>query len=578
LIDKSASTKYISLTEASKLCNYSQEYLSLRARQGKLRAVKLGRNWVTTKEWLSEYLESVATSQTDEVMIAGSAARKSGPHPTSKKYLAEKHRVSQSLNAIYGHCLQGLKKFFSFRLERLNCRLADLARITMVVVSIGILACLAAEPSVRLVRNEAREAITLSQEVRALSVEAWSGARRFVIESVVSLREFSPTDNLLKPGLNSVRNLAGIGSKTVSMAINWGRSLPDKVLSGLENRRLSLVRNFKTASHNFVFVSRTGLEVITDAYGQAPDNISVEWLAMTRNLSASMILGANLAKDRLTLGAEKFNFALSGLRQRAQGLTAEDGIAAIDRFLVSSRSASLSLATDLEQTPSEIYLSAKHLRAAMTEAAGSGIDFLLIYRTGAKIVLEAYENAPENILLGWETIESRNQLAKERLTKFASATASELSGLGRRTTVFVQEKAAKGARVVIAEAGKTMTVKANKVGRQVVISFFGWTNRIANALTRSWDVAVNSFNFWRGQEKYDEVSDVKMPVESVKKGIVVVPSTDNDEEVKRKIRNNFSDEVKVEIQDKTSGIITPVFREGDGDRYLYMMVPIQETN
>jgi len=50
---------FISLTEAVKFCNYSQEYLSLRARQGKLKAIKFGRNWVTKKEWLEEYLKKV---------------------------------------------------------------------------------------------------------------------------------------------------------------------------------------------------------------------------------------------------------------------------------------------------------------------------------------------------------------------------------------------------------------------------------------------------------------------------------------------------------------------------------------
>ena len=47
----------ISLQEASQSCGYSQEYLSLRARQKKLKATKLGRNWVTTREWLKEYVE-----------------------------------------------------------------------------------------------------------------------------------------------------------------------------------------------------------------------------------------------------------------------------------------------------------------------------------------------------------------------------------------------------------------------------------------------------------------------------------------------------------------------------------------
>jgi len=49
-------TNYISLQESTKHCNYSQEYLSLRARQGKLKAVKIGRNWVTKKKWIEEYL------------------------------------------------------------------------------------------------------------------------------------------------------------------------------------------------------------------------------------------------------------------------------------------------------------------------------------------------------------------------------------------------------------------------------------------------------------------------------------------------------------------------------------------
>jgi len=51
--------QYISLQEATKYCNHSQEYLSLRARQGKLKTMKFGRNWVTKKEWLIEYLKNV---------------------------------------------------------------------------------------------------------------------------------------------------------------------------------------------------------------------------------------------------------------------------------------------------------------------------------------------------------------------------------------------------------------------------------------------------------------------------------------------------------------------------------------
>lgn len=67
---------YISLVEATKYCKYSQEYLSLRARQGKLKAVKRGRNWFTTKQWLNEY-----TSNFDDYL----SARRSGLYRISRK-------------------------------------------------------------------------------------------------------------------------------------------------------------------------------------------------------------------------------------------------------------------------------------------------------------------------------------------------------------------------------------------------------------------------------------------------------------------------------------------------------------
>ncbi|MBU1071425.1 hypothetical protein KKG65_03385, partial [Patescibacteria group bacterium] len=57
---------YISLSKASELCDYSQEYLSLRARQGKLKAIKQGRNWVTTKDWVEKYLQNFSEKEIEE--------------------------------------------------------------------------------------------------------------------------------------------------------------------------------------------------------------------------------------------------------------------------------------------------------------------------------------------------------------------------------------------------------------------------------------------------------------------------------------------------------------------------------
>ncbi len=49
---------YITLAEAAERSPYSQEYLSLLARTGKLEAVKFSRNWVTSLEALEEYVEN----------------------------------------------------------------------------------------------------------------------------------------------------------------------------------------------------------------------------------------------------------------------------------------------------------------------------------------------------------------------------------------------------------------------------------------------------------------------------------------------------------------------------------------
>lgn len=50
---------YISLKEATKYCDYSLEYLSLLARQGKIPAVKFNRNWMTTREAIESYLRNI---------------------------------------------------------------------------------------------------------------------------------------------------------------------------------------------------------------------------------------------------------------------------------------------------------------------------------------------------------------------------------------------------------------------------------------------------------------------------------------------------------------------------------------
>lgn len=53
--------EFISLAEASVVCRLSHDHLRRLAEQGKLKAQKIGRNWVTTRQAVEEYLKTRRT-------------------------------------------------------------------------------------------------------------------------------------------------------------------------------------------------------------------------------------------------------------------------------------------------------------------------------------------------------------------------------------------------------------------------------------------------------------------------------------------------------------------------------------
>jgi hypothetical protein len=67
--DEDKNNIFISLSQGAGYSGYSQDYLRFRIRQGKLRAKKIGRNWLTTKEWLDEYLQKVSDYKTHLVAL-----------------------------------------------------------------------------------------------------------------------------------------------------------------------------------------------------------------------------------------------------------------------------------------------------------------------------------------------------------------------------------------------------------------------------------------------------------------------------------------------------------------------------
>ncbi|MBI2122185.1 MAG: helix-turn-helix domain-containing protein [Candidatus Sungbacteria bacterium] len=74
---------YITLAEASEGTPYSQEYLSLLARKGKLSAKKIGRNWYTTRRVMLDYIETQSQALRQEFEKKNGNAPIIPPHTIS---------------------------------------------------------------------------------------------------------------------------------------------------------------------------------------------------------------------------------------------------------------------------------------------------------------------------------------------------------------------------------------------------------------------------------------------------------------------------------------------------------------
>ncbi|MBK8989758.1 MAG: helix-turn-helix domain-containing protein [Chloroflexi bacterium] len=56
--DTDDKTRQISMTEAADLYGFSRRYFSALAKKGRLRAIRIGRSWVTTPADVEEYIRT----------------------------------------------------------------------------------------------------------------------------------------------------------------------------------------------------------------------------------------------------------------------------------------------------------------------------------------------------------------------------------------------------------------------------------------------------------------------------------------------------------------------------------------
>lgn len=107
IIMNGQSIKYISLSEAAKLTSYSQEYVSLLCRQKKMKGTKIGRNWVTTKEWVERYINKTKGNGQNIIPVKIKSAKgkefnSEASEPSSLSFLAENTPMDDSIPPVIG--------------------------------------------------------------------------------------------------------------------------------------------------------------------------------------------------------------------------------------------------------------------------------------------------------------------------------------------------------------------------------------------------------------------------------------------------------------------------------------------
>ena len=71
-MDKASIPQFISLKEAGKISGYNPDYLGQLIRKGKLRAVRIARNWFVPKQEIKKIISSMPDSNQQNILLTTS--------------------------------------------------------------------------------------------------------------------------------------------------------------------------------------------------------------------------------------------------------------------------------------------------------------------------------------------------------------------------------------------------------------------------------------------------------------------------------------------------------------------------
>ena len=135
------------------------------------------------------------------------------------------------------------------------------------------------------------------------------------------------------------------------------------------------------------------------------------------------------------------------------------------------------------------------------------------------------------------------------------------------------------------QEGRKQITSLNNIIPEVLKEYNKWAKE---KISLAWNKTKQGFKnfllalnkelkFWKKEKIAEkETEEQVIPEIGTKQGTIVFPTKDFDSVSKEKIEKSFSDEVEIKPEDKSSGLIIPIFKEKPGPEYMYVLVPIKE--
>jgi hypothetical protein len=210
--------------------------------------------------------------------------------------------------------------------------------------------------------------------------------------------------------------------------------------------------------------------------------------------------------------------------------------------------------------------------SSCTYIFGGGGD--VVVENTIEVLADTFSSAPQSFATVSLAVVDIGDILKE----YSQWVSSQIFGAGEKfvqgyivANDFIEEKLSEDwEKLVIGTKCLKQSLKLgiDRAGRNFTYNYLVVNDFVERKISQVYKLVTQP---WQAPEKIVEEELIPKPSEE---GLILIPSTEKDEEVKEKIEVVFSDEVKVEPTDKTSGIITPIFKDGEGQKYLYILVPV----